>query len=190
MNNNTGNNGVKKNVNELYKEKREEIKQTLAKIGKFPEGSIILQEGEVNLDMYKIIKGHAELYTGYGTDQEVLLGIIGPQSVFGEFGLLLRKPAIYTVVAYSDVYALRVTEGDMGDFVQENHKYIIDIMRNMANMMMVMQTQINMLTSELKDGKEPDPELCKQISRNIRKYAMYNSNEPWDEFSNMINIPS
>ena len=44
----------------------------------FPAESLILKEGEVNLDMYKIIQGKAEMYMGYGTDKEVLLGIIGP----------------------------------------------------------------------------------------------------------------
>ena len=137
-----------------------------------PEGTVILKEGEYNLDMYKILKGHAELYTGYGTDKEVLLGIIGPQSCFGEFGLLLKAPAIYTVVAYSDIYAMRITEGDMGDFVRENHKNIIDIMRNMSRMMMVMQQQIEMLTEEVIQSGKPDEKLIKQVHSNLRGYAV------------------
>ncbi len=141
----------------------------------FPEGSVILSEGENNLDMYKILKGHAELYTGYGTDREVLLGIIGPQSCFGEFGLLLKAPAIYTVVAYSDIYALRITEGDMGDFVRENHKNIIDIMRNMSRMMMVMQQQIEMLTEEVMESGKADEKLLAQVHCNIRGYAVRNN---------------
>ncbi len=141
----------------------------------FPEGSVILSEGEKNMDMYKILKGHAELYTGYGTDKEVLLGIIGPQSCFGEFGLLLKAPAIYTVVAYSDIYAMRITEGDMGDFVRENHKNIIDIMRNMSRMMMVMQQQIEMLTEEVIQSGKPDEKLIKQVHSNLRGYAVRNT---------------
>ena len=141
----------------------------------FPEGSVILSEGENNLDMYKILKGHAELYTGYGTDKEVLLGIIGPQSCFGEFGLLLKAPAIYTVVAYSDIYAMRITEGDMGDFVRENHKNIIDIMRNMSRMMMVMQQQIEMLTEEIMQNGKTDETLVKQMRSNLRGYAVRNT---------------
>lgn len=35
---------------------------------KIPEGTVIIREGEVNMDMYKIISGNAEIYTGYGTD--------------------------------------------------------------------------------------------------------------------------
>ena len=42
------------------------------KIYEVPEGTTILQEGEVNLDMYKIIQGHVEMYTGYGTEMRFL----------------------------------------------------------------------------------------------------------------------
>lgn len=149
----------------------------MSKLVKFPAESIILKEGEVNLDMYKIVQGNAELYTGYGTDKEVLLGIIGPQACFGEFGLLMQAPSIYTVVAFSDIYAMRITAGEMGDFVQENHKNVIDIMKNMARTMMVMQKQIDLMTGELLKGNKPDEDLIKQSQRNLRGYAVYNPHD-------------
>lgn len=145
------------------------------KIVKFPRESVILKEGEKSTDMYKIISGHAELYTGYGTDNEVLLGLIGAPVCFGEFGLLLHKPSIYTVVAFDNVYALRITEGEMGDFVQENHKNIIDIMRNMANMLLIMQRQIDILSKELKNGPSANNEVIRTAKRNLRGYAVYGS---------------
>ena len=153
------------------------------KIIRFPAESIILQEGKVNTDMYKIIQGKVELYTGYGTDHEVLLGIIGEHSCFGEFGLLMEAPSIYTAIAFSDVYLLRVTTGEIGDFVQENHKNIIDIMRNMAHTMMVMQQQIDMLTKDMAEGRKSDEELIRQSQRNKRGYAVYNPNNPRCDFS-------
>ena len=147
-----------------------------AKLIKFPQDSVILKEGELNPEMYKIVKGNAELYTGYGTDRELLLGIIGPQACFGEFGLLMQSPSIYTVIAYSDVYTIRVTSGDIGDFVKENHKNIIDIMRNMAHSMTVMQKQLNMMNEEISAGRRPDDVLIKESQRNIRDYAVRNPN--------------
>ncbi|MBR6486582.1 MAG: Crp/Fnr family transcriptional regulator [Lachnospiraceae bacterium] len=147
-----------------------------AKLIKFPQDSVILKEGELNPEMYKIVKGNAELYTGYGTDRELLLGIIGPQACFGEFGLLMQAPSIYTVIAYSDIYAIRVTSGDIGDFVKENHKNIIDIMRNMAHSMTVMQKQLNMMNEEISAGRRPDDVLIKESQRNIRDYAVRNPN--------------
>ena len=146
------------------------------KLMKFPQGSVILSEGEVNLDMYKIVKGFAEVYMGYGTENEEIVSIIDEGSCFGEFGLLLKKPSIYTVVAFSDVYALRVTEGEMGDFVQNNHKYIIDIMKNMAENMEVMHMQIELLMEEINEGRKTDEGTKKDVERMTRGYALYNPN--------------
>ena len=115
----------------------------------FPEESVILKEGDVCRDMFKIIQGKAEMYMGYGTDNEVLIGIIGPGTCFGELGLLMSAPAIYTVVAYSDVYAIRVTEERIGDFIKENHASILQIMKDMAHTMSVMQYQIITMSEEL-----------------------------------------
>lgn len=138
-----------------------------------PEGSQILTEGELNLDMYKIVSGHAEVYTGFGTDTETLIGIIGPGACFGEFGMLLEKPAIYTVIAYSDMLLLRITKGELGDFVQQNHKNIVDIMQNMAQTMMTMRTQIDLLITELSEGKKPDETQIHDMRKQLRGYAVY-----------------
>lgn len=147
-----------------------------SKMVKFPQDSVILREGEVNTEMFKIIKGHAEVYVGYGTEMESLIGIIGEQSCFGEFGLLLKKPEIYTVIAYSDILALRITESDLEDFIRENHKNIIDIMRNMAGSMMTMRFQIDLLIKELSSGKTMKEDEIKDAIRRarqtMRQYAM------------------
>ncbi|MBQ7581866.1 MAG: cyclic nucleotide-binding domain-containing protein [Lachnospiraceae bacterium] len=143
------------------------------KLFEVTEGTHVLVEGEVNLDMYKIIKGHAELYINYGTDRETLIGIIGPNACFGEFGLLLEKPAIYTVIAYSDLLLLRVTKGDMGDFVQQNHRSIFEIMQNMALTMQAMHRQIGMLIEDINANKPIDPKDAGEIQKTIGKYTVY-----------------
>ena len=157
------------------------------RIVEFAEGTIILKEGEINLDMFKIIKGNAEVYVGYGTKQETLIGIIGPQACFGEFGLLLHKPAIYTVIAFSDIFAMRITEGEMGDFVQENHKNIIDIMRNMANTMMTMSLQIKLLLEEIEEGKKPDTEAIKELQKTIRRNTVLRPSNMLDSYEFQMN---
>lgn len=146
-----------------------------AKMVKFPEGTIIIREDEVSEDMYKIVSGHAEVYVGYGTKQETLISIIGPQSCFGEFGPLLHKPSIYTIAAYSDILALRITEADLMDFVRENHKNVIDFMRNMTDTMLTMRYHINLLIKEMEEGKKPDPEVLQKAKRAMRGYGMYRS---------------
>ena len=83
---------------------------------KIPAGTVIIQEGESNMDMYKIISGHAEIYTGYGTEYESILAIKSKDDYFGEMGLFTGgKPAVYTVVAYSDLLLMRITEADIDE---------------------------------------------------------------------------
>ena len=107
----------------------------VGKLLRFHEGEYMLREGDANVDMFQIVTGKAEVYLGYGTKQETLIGIIKDGTCFGEFGMLLKKPAIYTVIAYTEVLVLRLTEGEMGDFIRENGRKVMGIMRNMANML-------------------------------------------------------
>ena len=151
-----------------------------------PQGMTILKEGEINLDMYKILKGHVEMYTGYGTDNEVLLGLLGPGTCFGEFGILTKKPAIYTIIAYSNLKILRVTEELMMDFMKANPENVLQIMKNMANNMMRMQHQIGQLTTEIAElsndlNNSENYKTSDMIKNMLRSYAIYDNNSSDDE---------
>ncbi len=124
-----------------------------ARIITFQEGSVILKEGEISGAMYKILNGHAEIYTGYGTEKETIIGIIGKQKCFGEFGLLLKKPDIYTVVAYSDLLVMKITEEYIAEFINNNPKNILDMMTNMANTIMIMRLQMDLMQDELAENQ-------------------------------------
>ncbi|MCR5485896.1 MAG: cyclic nucleotide-binding domain-containing protein [Lachnospiraceae bacterium] len=146
-----------------------------AKMVKYPQETVIVREGELNADMFKIISGHAEVYVGFGSKQETLIKIIGPQCCFGELGMLLDKPSIYTVRAYSDLLALRINREDMFDFVKENQKNVIDIMRNMASTMMTMRFHIDLLIKEIESGHKPDPHMLQQARKAMKGYGMFRS---------------
>ena len=147
-----------------------------------PEGIVILKEGEVNLDMYQIVEGHVEMYTGYGTENEVLIGILGPKALFGEFGLLLKQPAIYTIVAFSDVRILRIPNGDLGDFVANYPDSTVHLLQSMAGMMECMQHNISQLSGEIEELKDPNREVTRvnietrvmpEVQKNmLRQYAV------------------
>ncbi|ADL34166.1 cNMP binding domain-containing protein [Butyrivibrio proteoclasticus B316] len=157
-----------------------------------PQGMTILKEGEINLDMYKILKGHVEMYTGYGTENEVLLGLLGPGTCFGEFGILTKKPAIYTIIAYSNLKILRVTEELMMDFMKANPENVLQIMKNMANNMMRMQHQIGQLTTEIAElsndlNNSENYKTSDMIKNMLRSYAIYDNNSSGDEQTD--NVP-
>ena len=147
-----------------------------SKFVRYKAGDIILKEGEQSSEMYKHIQGHVELYAGFETPLESILGVLRTGSCFGEFGLLLKKPAIYTAMAYDEVTLLRITEEDLGDFIHDNHKNIIDIMRNMANSMMSMRFQIDLLLKEIDGGKKPEEDAIQermhQARQLMRAYAV------------------
>ena len=117
-------------------------------IMKVDEGTIILKENEVNMDMYRIQSGHVELYKGYGTKQETLLGILAPEAYFGEIGLLTQKPSIYTVVAYEAVELLRIPVDDIGRYIEKHPEDAVSIMKNMANTMYNLKFDIDLLSKE------------------------------------------
>ncbi len=143
------------------------------RIKQFPEGEIIIREGELNTVMYKILQGHVEVYTGYGTNEETLISIIGEQACFGELGLLLHEPSIYTMVAYSAVYAMQINEDQMGEFFRENYVNMIGVMRNMASTMAAMRKHIDMLTEEIRKGNKPDESTIISARKAMKGYAMY-----------------
>ena len=116
-----------------------------------PAGTKILIEDEVNMDMYKIITGSVELYVGYGTENESLLGILSKGSYFGEIGLLTQKPAIYTVIAYSDVTVLRITMSDIDEYIKTNHHDILEILQHMANTMYNMQYSMQLVMDDMEE---------------------------------------
>ncbi len=154
----------------VFDEKSVTIRHMIYEI---PAGTVILSEGEINLDMYKLMSGHVEMYTGYGTDTETLIGMLGPGACFGEFGLLTGKPAIYTIITYDAVKVLRVTEEMMSEFMIENQDSVMQIMRNMANNMLRMQHQISQLCEELAENNtEVHVNVNNFTKENVRSYAM------------------
>ncbi len=146
-----------------------------SRIMSYPADTVIIREGELNSTLFKIVKGHAEVYVGYGTEQETLIGIIGEKACFGELGMLLHEPSVYTIVAYSELFIMRVSEDEFGTFVRDNYTNILDIMRNMAKTMLVMRYQINLLLKEIEAGRSPKQTVITDARKAMFGYSMYRS---------------
>lgn len=134
------------------------------------EGDMIVQEGEMSLDMYKLVSGKAEMYVGYGTDRETFIGILSKGDYFGEMGLLARRPAIYTIVMYSDGLLLRITPQDIVDYIKNNERDILNIMVHMANSMYNLKTNIDLLTEDINEmiHEKKNEEEIKELQERIR----------------------
>ena len=118
------------------------------KMLKFSADEVVLRQGEVNKDMYKIVSGNAVCYFNYGTDEELVIGNLKDSNTFGEYSLLTDEPEIYTVVAFSDLLVLRIGRSEFEKFITLNASNSIEIMKNMASMLHVMKVNIDMLNGE------------------------------------------
>lgn len=139
-----------------------------SKMVRFAEDQVILQQGSTEKALYKIIHGKAVVYLNYGQEDEYIVGILPEQSCFGEFTILCGKPSIYTVVAYSDVLLLRIPEENFDEFIRNNSANAIDIMRNLANTLMTLSFNINLILEELEQSKKIEPEKYKDITKKIQ----------------------
>ncbi|MBO4395152.1 MAG: cyclic nucleotide-binding domain-containing protein [Eubacterium sp.] len=142
------------------------------------ENEIILREGDHDECLYKVLSGNVEVYSGYGTDRETILGILSEGDYFGELGLLTGTPSIYTVVAYNNALILSVEKDQLLSYVKQNHNDLIAIMTNMAYSMLNMKTNLDMMTNDvtmlLKDREDTKrtQELKKRISDSDIRKAM------------------
>ena len=114
----------------------------------FKEGSIILHEGEKSLALYKILSGKVALYINYGRENEYFVGIVGEQKCVGDVSLFSGKPSPHTAVALTDVMIMQITPDQLEGFIVKNTHNAMDIMNNMAKSIMMLSSNINLMTEE------------------------------------------
>ena len=142
---------------------------------KFSEGDVVLRENEINDDLYKIIKGHVEVYVGYGTEQETIIKILGEQACFGELGMLLHKPSIYTVVAFSDLMVMKIPEDACEEFAKTNYNVVLNLLRNTTETMYTFKLHIDLLLKEIESGQKPNEKTVQSVKKLMRSYGIYKS---------------
>lgn len=75
----------------------------------FEPGQVVLEEGSQDRDVYLIVKGRVEVLKGQG-EAETVLAERGPGDLFGEMGLLERKPRFATIRALEPTHLLQLSE--------------------------------------------------------------------------------
>ena len=119
------------------------------KIIKYSADDVIVREGEINPEMYKIISGKAVCYFGWGTENEYMVGTLKEGRSFGEYSLLTGKPEIYTVVAFTDLLVLRIGSDEFSKFIEMNASNAVEIMKNLAGMINILKVNVDMLHTEV-----------------------------------------
>lgn len=113
------------------------------------KGEVIIQQGELQRDVYKILSGTVGTYTNYGKINEMRAGQHTAPDYFGEIMLLAEQPSYCTIVAESAVAVLRVSEEDFEIYLQKDVQNALSIVKAMAdNLRMV---HINIHAKQLLD---------------------------------------
>lgn len=142
-----------------------------ARMQKFQAGDIIMHEGGTYDEMYKVVSGSVEVYIRYGERDEHLIGIYSKSKCFGEMSVLSDQAAIYTVVAFDDVLLMRITKDYLEEFIRNNPKNAIDIMKNMVHTTVVMQKNIGLLLDDLYDKDGANKRRTEEIRQKIMQYS-------------------
>ncbi|MBR5635356.1 MAG: cyclic nucleotide-binding domain-containing protein [Pseudobutyrivibrio sp.] len=148
-----------------------------------PEGMKIIVEGQPDSYMYIILSGRAHMYIGHGTKDEKLVDKFGPGSCFGAYGMLTKRPDIYTVVAMTAMKIIRLQEDDLVDFVKDNPTNILHLTKGLANDMVRMKSEIQELNNELTERKRKAGELVTEpesivLKDNSGTHRIYNPKNP------------
>ena len=150
------------------------MQESTSRMQKFQEDSIILREGELRDEMYKIVSGKVAVYINYGKENEYLLGILGEQQCFGELGILCRQPSMYTVVAVYDVLAMRISLDEFSGFLKNNNKNAINIIRNLSWCMINLKGNLDLVLDELANLNETEAQTVHTIREKMQQYTMQN----------------
>lgn len=153
-------------------DKTESMNMEQAKLRKFQTGDIIMREGEIYDEMYKVVSGSVEVYIRYGERDEHLIGIYSKSKCFGELNVLSDQAAIYTVVAFDEVLLMRITKEYLEEFIRNNPRNAIEIMKNMVHTTTVMQKNISLLLDDLYDKNDSNRRRTEEIRQKIMQYSV------------------
>ncbi len=142
------------------------------KMLQFSADEVIIKEGEIYQEMYKIVHGSVAIYLRYGQKEEHLVGVYSKSKCFGEVHVLSDQPSIYTVVAFDEVLLMRITKESLEDFIRNNPRNAIDIMQNMVHTNMLMQKNINLLLDDLYEKQDVNKKRTQEMKERIQQYRL------------------
>jgi CRP-like cAMP-binding protein len=122
---------------------------------RFAPGDYIMREGEASDSTFLILEGAAEVVVEAipGSRSEVLLGIIGPNAMIGEMGVLMHAPRTASVRAKDNVRALKIAAQLFMRLLSESPEDALDMMRQRCERQANSTRQIARLVQELADAR-------------------------------------
>ena len=123
----------------------------------FEDEEILFEQGDPSDSTYLLMKGDMEVLAGSGDDTFVA-GVLGPNDLVGEMGVLANAPRSATIRARGQAVALRIEAELFLDLLAENPDVALDVMRQLSDKLARSHRQFEQLQAELhhmRDGREP-----------------------------------
>ena len=146
------------------------------KVNQYPAGTVICKEGMSGSCMYDIHWGTIGIYRGYGTEEEVKLTELYPNTFFGEMGLISNTQRSATAVALTDATLEVILEEDLKELFEKNPPKACMILAHLSNRLrdltMKYESACELASNVLDsiDGGVPVPsELASQIKEFAKK---------------------
>ena len=126
----------------------------------FSRGEMIVREGDLADSMYVIISGSAEVYIGYGTEEERHLTTLDEGSIFGEMAVLEAYPRSATVISGEDGTSLmEISTAEVSEFFREDPSQIRNIMANLSGRLRDLTDEYLEVCSTIREMKETSGEV-------------------------------
>ena len=152
----------------------------LSRLRKAKENDVIVKEGELYTEMYKIVSGKAVVYINYGEEDEYLLGALSEQQCFGETTILCKKPSLYTVVAFSDMLLMRITEDEFEDFIKNNSRNAMELIRNLARQVTNLRCNLDMAMQEISKDRNGEVVNVRELKQRMYQFIQSDAQgETW-----------
>ncbi len=99
----------------------------------YKKGDVIFKQGDYALTMFAILSGSVGIYSGYGTEKEKEITILGKGQFLGEMGLIEAYPRSATAVAMEDGTELQeIGDKEFQEYFADQPERLLLIMRQLC----------------------------------------------------------
>ena len=119
----------------------------------FDGGEVLFEAGDAADSAYVIMEGEVEIVVETGAGP-VVEGVLGPNELFGELGVLTNSPRSATIRARDGLVALRISDEMFLKLLAENPEAALDVMRQLSDKLVRSQDQFIGLQKQLRE-REP-----------------------------------
>ena len=103
-----------------------------AEVVRFAPGEVMVQQGDPADAVYIIAEGEAEVWINDEDGNEIQLAVMGPNSLFGETGVISRSRRTATVRARGPVVTFKIAANLFLDLVRQSPEIGMQVMTVLA----------------------------------------------------------